>query len=62
MVFDLEAIFVYAWAVAVRELGWAGYIEVAVFLGVLLVVLGYLWRQGALEGAGRPPRRAIPRA
>jgi NADH-quinone oxidoreductase subunit A len=49
VIFDLEAAFVLAWAVAVRELGWSGYIEVLVFIGVLLAALAYLWREGALD-------------
>jgi len=54
VIFDLEAIFIFAWAVAVRETGWTGYIEVLIFIVVLLVSLGYLWRVGALEwGSGR---------
>lgn len=54
VIFDLEAIFIFAWAVAVRETGWAGYGVVSTFIFVLLVALGYLWRVGALEwGSGR---------
>jgi len=54
VIFDLEAIFIFAWAVAVRETGWIGYLEVSVFILVLLAALGYLWRVGALEwGSGR---------
>lgn len=49
VIFDLEAAFVLAWAVAVRELGWSGYVEVLVFVAVLLAALVYLWRQGALD-------------
>ena len=49
LIFDLEAVFLYAWAVAVRETGWAGYIEVLVFTGVLAAALVYLWRLGALD-------------
>jgi NADH-quinone oxidoreductase subunit A len=49
LVFDLEAAFLYAWAVAVRETGWAGYAEVLVFIGVLAAVLAYLWRLGLLD-------------
>ena len=51
VIFDLEAIFIFAWAVAVRETGWAGYTEVFIFVTVLLAALGYLWRVGALEWA-----------
>ncbi len=49
LIFDLEAAFLYAWAVAVRETGWAGYAEVLVFIGVLAAALMYLWRCGALD-------------
>ena len=49
VVFDLEAAFLFAWAVSLREVGWAGYIAVLVFVGTLLVALVYLWRQGALD-------------
>jgi NADH-quinone oxidoreductase subunit A len=49
VIFDLEAVFLFAWAVAGRELGWAGYFEALVFVGVLVIVLAYLWRVGALD-------------
>jgi NADH-quinone oxidoreductase subunit A len=49
VVFDLEAVFLFAWAIAFRDLGWLGYVEVLVFVGVLLVALIYLWRVGALD-------------
>ncbi|MGD8568892.1 MAG: NADH-quinone oxidoreductase subunit A [Gammaproteobacteria bacterium] len=49
VIFDLEAVFIFAWAVAFRESGWAGYIEVSVFMVILLAALGYLWRVGALD-------------
>jgi len=51
VVFDLEAVFLFAWAVAAREAGWAGYWEVVIFIGVLLVALIYLWGVGALDWA-----------
>jgi NADH-quinone oxidoreductase subunit A len=49
VVFDLEAVFIFAWAVAAREVGWMGYCEILVFIGVLLGTLVYLWWVGALE-------------
>ena len=55
VVFDLEAAFLFAWAIAFRELGWVGYVEVLIFVGVLLVALIYLWRVGALDWG--PDRR-----
>ncbi len=49
VIFDLEAVFLYAWAVAVRETGWLGFIEASVFVSILLAALFYLWRIGALD-------------
>jgi len=49
VVFDLEAVFLFAWAVAVRETRWAGYAEALLFIMVLLATLAYLWRVGALD-------------
>jgi NADH-quinone oxidoreductase subunit A len=49
VVFDLEAVFLFAWAAAARELGWTGYCEVVLFVGVLVAALVYLWKIGALD-------------
>ncbi len=49
VIFDLEAVFVFAWAVSIREAGWAGYAEMLIFIGILAAALVYLWRLGALE-------------
>ena len=54
VVFDLEVVFLFAWAGAARELGWAGYGEVLVFVGVLVAALIYLWKVGALDWAREP--------
>lgn len=56
VIFDLEAVFVFAWAVASRELGWSGYIEALIFIAVLVGALVYLWRVGALDWAPTSPR------
>jgi NADH-quinone oxidoreductase subunit A len=56
VIFDLEAVFIFLWAVALRSAGWTGYLEIAVFIGALVVALAYLWRLGALEW-GTPSRR-----
>ncbi len=49
VVFDLEAVFIYAWAVSFRQVGWAGYIEVLVFIGILVASVIYLWKLGGLD-------------
>jgi NADH-quinone oxidoreductase subunit A len=54
VVFDLEAVFLFAWATAARELGWAGYWEVVLFVGVLVAALVYLSKVGALDWAREP--------
>ena len=51
VIFDVEALFLFAWAVSVRESGWAGLIEATVFIAILLAGLVYLWRVGALDWA-----------
>lgn len=49
IVFDIEAIFVYPWAVMLRQLQVRGLVEMAVFVGALGLTLLYVWRKGALE-------------
>lgn len=49
MLFDLEAAFIYPWAILFRDLGWFGFVEMAVFVGILLAGLLYAWKKGALE-------------
>ena len=49
VIFDLEVVFIVAWAIAFRDLGWAGYTAVGIFIGILLIVLFYEWKIGALD-------------
>jgi NADH-quinone oxidoreductase subunit A len=49
IIFDVEVVFMYPWAVMFRTLGWFGFIEMFVFIIVLTVGLVYAWRRGALE-------------
>lgn len=58
LIFDLETVFIFAWAVAFRDAGWAGYIDVVVFIGVLFTALVYLCRLGALDWG--PSGNAFP--
>jgi NADH-quinone oxidoreductase subunit A len=61
VIFDLEAVFIFAWAVNARALGWTGYAEVAVFVVLLLAGLVYLWKVGALDWGSSARRRAMAR-
>ena len=49
VIFDVEAVFIMLWAVGFYELGWPGYIGVAIFIAQLVVVLIYEWGIGALD-------------
>ena len=49
VIFDLEAIFIFAYAVAFFELGWQGYISMMIFIGVLAIALIYGWLSGGLD-------------
>ncbi len=49
ILFDVEVVFMYPWAVIFRRLGWFGFAEMVVFAGILGIGLVYVWRKGALE-------------
>jgi NADH-quinone oxidoreductase subunit A len=49
VIFDVETIFIFSWAIAFKELGWFGYFGVGIFVILLFVVLIYEWRNGALD-------------
>ena len=51
VVFDVETIFLFPWAVRFRQLALFGFVEMMVFLAILLVGYLYAWRRGALEWA-----------
>jgi NADH-quinone oxidoreductase subunit A len=49
IIFDIEAIFLYPWAVAFRQLGLFGLVEMVVFIGLVFVAYVYVWQKGGLE-------------
>ncbi len=49
ILFDIEVVFFFPWAVALRELGWAGLLSMLIFIGILEAGHFWLWRRGALE-------------
>ncbi|MGV8842563.1 MAG: NADH-quinone oxidoreductase subunit A [Pseudomonas sp.] len=57
VIFDVEALFLFAWSVSVRESGWAGFVEASIFIAILLAGLVYLWRIGALDWAPESRRK-----
>jgi NADH-quinone oxidoreductase subunit A len=49
LLFDIEVAFLYPWAMALRDLGWAGFVQVVLFIGLLLFGYVYVWRKGVLD-------------
>jgi len=49
IIFDIEAVFLYPWAVIFKDLGMFGFIEMGIFIVILFVGLIYAWKRGALE-------------
>jgi len=49
ILFDIEAVFLYPWAVMFKRLGLFGFVEMGVFIAILLVGYAYVWKKGALE-------------
>ncbi|UDG81662.1 NAD(P)H-quinone oxidoreductase subunit 3 [Candidatus Profftia lariciata] len=49
VIFDVEALYLYAWSISIRENGWVGFIEVTIFIIMLLISLFYLTRIGGLD-------------
>ncbi len=49
VIFDVEIIFLFAWAVRMDEFGWAGIAAVGIFMLFLIETLGYVWKRGALD-------------
>lgn len=49
LIFDIEVIFLYPWAVIAKQIGIFAFYEITFFLGALLIGFGYVWRKGGLE-------------
>jgi NADH-quinone oxidoreductase subunit A len=49
IIFDVETVFLYPWAVLFRDLGWFGFVEMGIFVAVLAIGLFYVWKKGALD-------------
>ena len=58
IVFDIEAIFLYPWAVVYRDLKWFGFVEMLVFVVLILSGFFYIWKKGALDWSYDDRKRA----
>jgi NADH-quinone oxidoreductase subunit A len=56
LIFDVEAAYIFSWAVAYDGLGWAGFLQISFFIIVLLLGLLYIWRKGGLEWGPKPKK------
>jgi len=54
LLFDIEIAFLYPWAMALRDLGWPGFVQVLLFMLLLLAGYVYVWRKGALDWGNEP--------
>jgi NADH-quinone oxidoreductase subunit A len=55
LIFDVEGAFIFSWAVAAKDLGWAGWLQMTFFILVLLAGLAYIWKKGGLEWGPTKP-------
>jgi NADH-quinone oxidoreductase subunit A len=49
LIFDVEAVYILSWAIAVKPLGWPGWLQISFFVIILLISLFYIWKKGGLE-------------
>lgn len=57
VLFDLEVVFIFSWAIAAPDMGWTGYLAFLGFLAIVTLGLIYEWRIGALDWAPKAPRQ-----
>lgn len=55
LLFDIEAVFLFPWAVRFEALGWFGFWAMSIFIGILVLGLAYEWRKGGLDWGGTRP-------
>ena len=53
LLFDIEVAFLYPWSMALRDLGWPGFVQIVTFFLILLVGFVYVWRKGVLDWGSR---------
>ncbi len=60
LIFDVEAVYIFSWAVAFESLGWYGWLEIAIFIFILILGLFYLWKKGGLEWGRHGQHARVP--
>jgi NADH-quinone oxidoreductase subunit A len=61
LLFDIEVAFLYPWAMALRELGWTGFLQIVTFMAILLAGYVYIWRKGVLDWGPAEVRERLAR-
>jgi NADH-quinone oxidoreductase subunit A len=49
LIFDVEAAYIFSWAISFDRLGWSGWLQISFFIAILLISLFYIWKKGGLE-------------
>jgi NADH-quinone oxidoreductase subunit A len=57
LIFDIEAAYIFSWAVAFNRLGWSGWLQITFFILILLISLFYIWKKGGLEWGPTPQKK-----
>jgi NADH-quinone oxidoreductase subunit A len=61
LIFDVEAAFIFSWAVAMEDLSWRGWLQISFFIIVLLLSLFYIWKKGGLDWRPRAAPQPLSR-
>jgi NADH-quinone oxidoreductase subunit A len=59
LIFDVEAAYIFSWAIAFDSLGWSGWLQISFFIAILLITLFYIWKKGGLEWGPTPKDRNV---
>ena len=57
LIFDVEAAYIFSWAIAFDRLGWSGWLQISFFILILLISLFYIWKKGGLEWGPTPSKK-----
>ncbi len=60
LIFDVEAAYIFSWAIAFDRLGWHGWLQISFFIAVLLISLFYIWGKGGLEWGPTVRKDPVP--
>jgi len=59
LIFDVEAAYIFSWAIAFDRLGWSGWLQISFFILILLISLFYIWKKGGLEWGPTAPKSPV---